>query len=438
MSISWSAVVNLTLQSFPAHFLAYWPFRDRLRFPFWKALLPVCLLQFAESLLFGYVCRTGGDGMKLAYGFAFVYMGIYFFSVRDSRSKILFLYLFITDYTMIVWGAAAFLEARFFYDPNGNFTSWKSVLFTLAALAATAPFTLHYLIRAKEKVFNTDAPGFWRTAWLIPAFTTAIVQIFTSDLSMDAVRSFRFLFSRLLLLMCAFVIYSILLDALDGIRSQAALAERAENQEQLLNLQRTQHKQLLQYMEVMRETRHDLRQHSRVIWAFLERGDIDGLKGYLQAYERKLPSDIHRTFTRNFALNAVCTHFAEEARKYEIDFDVILDAPERLPISEPEVCALLGNLLENAVDACRETQAAPFIKVRGLFKNGQMVLTVDNSCGKEPVWEGERLCSSKRNGLGAGTWSVRRTAERNGGYADFLYADGVFYASVALRQAGND
>ena len=40
-------------------------------------------------------------------------MGIYFFSVRDSRSKILFLYLFITDYTMILWGAAAFLEARF-------------------------------------------------------------------------------------------------------------------------------------------------------------------------------------------------------------------------------------------------------------------------------------------------------------------------------------
>ena len=432
MSISWSAAVNLMLQSLPAHLMAYWPFRERLRFPLWKALLPVCLLQFGESLLFGYIVQAGGDGMKLAYGFAAVYMGFYFFSVRDNRRKILFLYLFITDYTMILWGAAAFLEARLFYDPDAGFTSWRSVLFSLAVLAATAPLMLRYLTRAKEKVFSTDAPEFWRTAWLIPAFTIAIVQAYTGDLSAEEVRSFRFLFVRVLLLLCAFVFYSILLDALDGIRRQAALAQQAETQEQLLNLQRTQHKQLLQYMEDMREARHDLRQHLGVIWAFLEREDIDGLKRYLQAYERRLPAGIHRTFTRNFALNAVCTHFAEEARKYEIDYDVSLDTPEHLPISEPEVCALLGNLLENAVDACRTVSSAPFIKVRGMWEDGRMVITVDNSCGQAPVWEGERLRSSKRNGAGTGTWVVRRTAERSGGTAEFTYEDGVFYASVLL------
>ena len=107
--ISWSAAINLMIQSIPAHLMAYWPFRDRLRFPLWKALLPVCLLQITETVFFGTIVQAGGDGMKLAYGFALVYMGIYFFSVRDSRSKILFLYLFITDYTMILRGAAAVL-----------------------------------------------------------------------------------------------------------------------------------------------------------------------------------------------------------------------------------------------------------------------------------------------------------------------------------------
>lgn len=432
MNISWSAVTNLMIQSFPAHLMAYWPFRDRLRFPLWKALLPVFLVQIGELLLYGYMVQAGRDGMKLAYGFAPVYMGMYFFAVRDDRWKVLFLYLFTTDYTMILWGAAAFLEARFFYDPGGDFTSWRSVLFSLAVLVLTAPFMLRCLGRAKEKVFATDAPGFWRTAWLIPAFTTTIVQIFSGDLSMREVRSFRFLLARVLLLLCAFVFYSILLDALDGIRRRAALAQQAEVQEQLLNLQQTQHNQLLQYMEDMREVRHDLRQHAGVVRAYLEQKDIDGLKHYLQAYERKLPADIHRTFTQNFALNAVCTHFAEEARKYEIDYDVSLNVPEQLPISEPEVCALLGNLLENAVDACRKAHSAPFIKVRGIWENCRMVITVDNSCEQEPVWEGERLRSSKRNGLGTGTWVVRRTAERSGGSAKFVYENGVFYSSVML------
>ena len=93
MTISWSAAVNLMIQAIPAHLMAYWPFRERLRFSLWKALLPVCLLQLVESLLFGGIVQAGGNGMALAYAFAPVYMGLYLFSVRDNRRKILFLYL---------------------------------------------------------------------------------------------------------------------------------------------------------------------------------------------------------------------------------------------------------------------------------------------------------------------------------------------------------
>ena len=419
MSIFWQAAVNLFVRAISSHLMAYYPFRNRLRFPLWKALLPVCLFQIVQSLLYGYMMQTGGNGRAVEYGFALVYMCIYFFSVRDNRSKLLFLYIFITDYTMIVRGIVVFGEARFFHDAVYDFTSWRSTLLYLAALAVSVPFMLRFFANARDKVLNTDAPVFWRTAWMIPGFTTVIVMIFTNNFTAEQVRSFRFLFARVLLLLCVFVFYSILLDALDGIRRQAALAEQAEMQEQLLNLQQTQHKQLLQYMEDMKEVRHDLRQHISVIWAYLEQEDIDGMKKYLQAYERKLPADIRRTFTKNFALNAVCTHFAEEARKYEIDYDVSMDTPEELPISEPEVCALLGNLLENALDACREVQSAPFIKVRGMWEDDRMVITVDNSCERAPVWEGERLHSSKRDGLGTGTWVVQRTAERSGGVAKF-------------------
>lgn len=432
MSVFWPAAVSLLVRAIPAHLMAYWPFRDRLRFPLWAALLPVVLIQIGQSLLYGYVAAQTGAGRMVEYGFALVYMAIYFFSVRENRTKVLFLYLFVTDYVLILRGASVFLEARFFYRPGMSFDSWISVLFNLAALVVSAPFMLRLFSEAREKVFGVDAPVFWRTAWMVPAFTTIIVIIFTFDFDVENVRTFSFLLARTLLLLCVLVVYSTLLDALDGIRRQAALTEQAEVQEQLLNLQQMQHKQLLQYMEDMKEVRHDLRQHLSVIRAYLEQEDMDGLKGYLQAYERKLPADIRRTFTQNFALNAVCTHFAEEARKYGIDYDVSLNTPEHLPISEPEVCALLGNLLENAVDACREVQSAPFIKVRGMWEDGRMVITVDNSCGQAPVWEGERLRSSKRDGLGTGTWVVRRAAERSGGVAKFVYEDGVFYSSVLL------
>lgn len=231
------------------------------------------------------------------------------------------------------------------------------------------------------------------------------------------------------------MVYSILLNALDGIRRQAALTEQAAVQEQFLNLQRTQYEQLLQHNGEMKAARHDLRQHLEVMRAYLEKKDTDGALAYLDAYAQKLPADIHRTFARNFALNVVCTSYAEKARQYEIDYDVALDVPERLSISEPEVCALLGNLLKNAVEACREARcSAPFIRVRGTCEDGHIVITVDNTCEQEPVWENDRILSTKHEGYGIGTWAVRVAAERTGGTVDFSYKDGVFYASVFLYE----
>lgn len=429
----WPAAVSLLVRTVPAHLMAYYPFRDRLRFPLWAALLPVLLLQAAQSLLYGYAVLRTGTGRGVEYGFSLVYMAIYFFSVRDNRTKVLFLYLLVTDYVLILRGVSVFLEARLFYRPGMGFDSWTSVLFSLVMLAVSAPFMLRLFSQAREKVFGVDAPDFWRTAWMVPAFTTAIVILFTYDFDAGKVRTVPFLLARVLLLLCALVVYSSLLDALDGICRQAALAEQARVQEQLLNLQRTQYEQLLQYNEEVRAARHDLRQHLSVIWACLEREDPEGLKSYLTSYEKNLPPDIRRTFTKNFALNVVCTHYAEEARKYEIDYDAELDMPEKLPVSEPELCALLGNLLENAVDACREVcRTAPFIRVRGAWENGHIVLTVDNSCERVPVWKDGRLLSSKREGFGTGTWSVQKAAERSGGMAQFRYEGGIFYASVFL------
>lgn len=427
------AVISLLVRAIPGHLMAYYPFRDHLRFPLWKVLVPVGLLQIIQALLYGYAVCQGEAGRSVEYGFSLVYMAVYFFAVRSSHFKVLFLYLFVTDYVMILRGVSLFLMARFFYTPGMDIDSLSSIMLNLIVLAVTAPFMLRLFSSAREKAFHVDAPKFWRTAWMVPAFTTAIVMLFTNDLAVEKVGTLSFLFARIFLLLCAFVIYYILLDALDGIRRQTALLEQARMQEQLLSLQQTQHEQLVRHMEETREIRHEIRQHLNVMGAYLEQKDTGGAKAYLDAYARTLPADIRRTFTKNFALNAVCLSYGEEARKYEIDYDVELDFPEHLPVSEPELCALLGNLLENAVDACRKAAvSAPFIRVRGICEENQVVLTVDNSCEKEPQWKDGRLLSSKREGFGTGTWMVIRTAEKSGGTASFAYEDGVFFASVLL------
>ena len=399
------SAANLFVRTVPAHLIAYYPFRDRLRFPLRNILLFVGFIQLAQSFLYGYMVQTGSFGTSAEFGLAAVYMGIYFFCVQDDRCKLLFLYLFVMDYVMILRGFSSFLEARLFYCPNMDFSSWKNTLISLITSVISAPFMLRFFARTKERVFRTDAPEFWRTAWLIPAFTTAIVIAFTGNFSTEQARSLRFLFARVLLLLCVFVVYSILLGALDGIRQQAALSEQAELQKHLLAVQQSQYTQLLRHIQETKTARHDLRQHLGVIRAYIESRETEKLLEYLNAYEKILPADTQKTFCANFAVNAVFTYYAEEARKNNIDFNVNCPLPELLPVHEPELCALLGNLLENAVDACKElTKTAPFIRVCGECRQYFVILTIDNPCQNEPKQENERFLSTKHSGYGTGTY----------------------------------
>lgn len=258
MNLFVESSINLFARAIPAHLLAYYPFRDRLRFSLWKILLMVATLQTAQSLLYGHLVSSGVSGRAAEFGFAVIYMALYFFCVCDSRPKLLFLYLFIMDYVMILRGLSAFVETRFFYTPDMSLSSSRSTLIYLVVLALSLPFMLRFFARAREHVFSVDAPAFWRTAWMVPAFTTAIVMIFTGRFLPEDTRTFQFLFARVLLLLCVFVFYSILLESLEGIRKQAALKEQAAMQGNLMNLQKMQQRQLLKHMEETKAARHDI------------------------------------------------------------------------------------------------------------------------------------------------------------------------------------
>ena len=62
-----------------------------------------------------------------------------------------------------------------------------------------------------------------------------------------------------------------------------------------------------------------------------------------------------------------------------------------------------------------------------------ITVAVDNSSFYRPVWDGQKLLSSKHPGNGIGTQSVRYIAKRYKGDARFEWKGGVFYASVMLN-----
>lgn len=113
--------------------------------------------------------------------------------------------------------------------------------------------------------------------------------------------------------------------------------------------------------------------------------------------------------------------------------------PAELKSAEPDVCVIIGNLLENALDAC-SGQQEPFLRaVTRLTGNSGLTIIVDNTAPVQPQRkEDGTLRSSKPSGGGIGTQSIQYIAHQYGGRAEFQWADGMFLASVFLNLPEDD
>ena len=96
---------------------------------------------------------------------------------------------------------------------------------------------------------------------------------------------------------------------------------------------------------------------------------------------------------------------------------------------------VVGNLIENAVEACaRGNGARAFIRIRGGLSGRNLMFIVENSYFEEPRRRANgAFYSSKRAGDGIGIESVRSIAAHYNGYCLFKAEDGVFQARVMLN-----
>ena len=166
----------------------------------------------------------------------------------------------------------------------------------------------------------------------------------------------------------------------------------------------------------------------------VESGDLNAVADYVSAHLPTLPLDSGRVYCRNFALNAVLCNYMDLAVQQNTDMTISVQMEEETVIPEPELCALVGNLLENALEACIWLRNNRPIQVR-ISQEGRstLAITVDNPCPQPPQREGNLLLSTKHKGPGFGTQSVRIIAEHYHGDARFEWEDGVFRASVLLN-----
>lgn len=196
--------------------------------------------------------------------------------------------------------------------------------------------------------------------------------------------------------------------------------------------------------QTMRAWRHDYHNHMQSIKAMLEMGKKQELSEYLDNLEKDLDSIDIAIRTGNVGLDAILSSKVSIARKNFIDVNCTAKVPENLKISDVHLCAIVGNLMDNAIEACEkmkccegsktqgESAVPRFIRVYiGLFKS-QLYISVTNSTCEKHRKRLSELVTSKLGEHGFGLRRIDKLAEKYDGYVNRKNEPGVFATEVML------
>ncbi len=184
----------------------------------------------------------------------------------------------------------------------------------------------------------------------------------------------------------------------------------------------------------VRGWRHDYRNHIQNMKIQLAQGNYAELDSCLDSLADDLATVDTVIKTGNVMADAILNSKLSVAEKLNIRINVKANIPNNIPLSDVELCAVLGNLLDNAAEACAKLpESDRFMRIYiGCLKN-QLYMSVQNSAGDVKKIAGHYLSTKHSDGEhGYGIFRIDRVAKKYGGYVNRQNEEGVFATEIMI------
>ena len=186
----------------------------------------------------------------------------------------------------------------------------------------------------------------------------------------------------------------------------------------------------------MRGWRHDYRNHIQAMKVLAQDGNLESIKTYLD----KLDTDLNTVDTvvksGNAMADAILNSKISLAKSKHIQVIVDAHIPVKLKMSEIDLCCIIGNLFDNAIEA---NMALPeeerMIRVYMDMKKTQLYISFTNfTATKKLKKRGKRFATTKGEGHGFGLVRIDQIIERLDGYISRNSEDGAFTTEILIPQ----
>ena len=198
----------------------------------------------------------------------------------------------------------------------------------------------------------------------------------------------------------------------------------------------THYKEVDNMYKKMRGWRHDYRNHIQMMKALASNGDLEGIKAYLDELDTDLNTVDTVIKTGNAMADAILNSKISLAQSKDIKVNVDAHIPVKLKMSELDLCCIIGNLFDNAIEASLELPPEQrMIRVYMDMKGSQLYISFTNlTAGKKLKKIGNLFSTTKGEGHGLGLIRMDGIVDRLGGYLSRNSEDGAFTTEILIPQ----
>lgn len=183
----------------------------------------------------------------------------------------------------------------------------------------------------------------------------------------------------------------------------------------------------------MRGWRHDYHNHIQGVKAYLSLGQIGEAAAYLDELDADLTHVDSYIRSGNLMADAILNSKLSLAEKAQIRVDCTAKLPEKLALSDVDLCVILGNLLDNAIEACEQIEPEKrFLRVYMVLIKEQLYISVQNAAKEILNFNERNYITSKRGQHGLGLMRMRLLVDKYEGCLNLQNEPGIFAAEVTL------
>lgn len=437
------------IQILPCAFLCLYPFKNDFKAGLRKSLAVTVSIFLIMTAVFAAAGAAPYPAAFEGYRFSFqeivfcitliLLLALYIFLIKESKAKKLFIFFIVMNYGFLIMSAQNLSYELFDipYHSDGYMYPTARLSASLCVNVLLFVPMLFFMKHLRRSLKSPIAEKQWKILWKIPAVFIILSLVFYEIPSQTQILHAEKISEIFMMIMILFSlsIYIWLFKIINQSRKQAEETAR-------LALVVENYRKTSENIAVIKKMRHEINHHLAAVRTYIKQNDLDSAEKYLNSVAEIMPSELPIEYTPHPLINSILAQYSEYAAAKNIATDFSVAVPEHIHMDDMDICCLLTNILDNALEACSRIKGKEvFIHLFIHQKSKFLYIGCTNTCETAGLrYSSGRLISNKSNPAehGNGLKLIKEITEKYNGLLHIETEHNQFTVQANLCLSCND